>query len=299
MPGDRNKILNRDLPHRFNVMDLFHVTNVWYERIGQKHGVKVRFEKLNLAEKSWWAANGSPLPVPIDQRDFETKPEAFKCETCFDESVRVYEAGWMCLNSTCKEFWKIDGAFPTSELTFNPSFLSFRTPPDPAIQPHCNLVPDLLSTLDEYGSDVSTSRTAWKGIVCPMCGKCIRRTFWRGWKCADDSSNKDGNGTLCEFERFMDMKPVPLEAVIGNSEQALTKRAAPFGLKLSDPLVDTTSFHPYQTFTHEIDGVGSITHFVANKTINTSLNGPDDLFRKLQGDDHGLKRLPLSTSLGN
>ncbi|KAJ5794631.1 hypothetical protein N7457_001230 [Penicillium paradoxum] len=295
--GNKNKILNRDLPHRYNIMDWFRVTNVWFEKIGQKHGVKVRFEKLNLAEKSWWAAKGSPPPMPLEQRDFETKPQILKCEACYTESIRVYEDGWMCLNPDCMDFWMIDDNFPPAELTFNPDFLSFRNRPDPEIQPHYSLVPDLLATLDENAADVTTSRIAWKGIVCPKCLKCIRRTFWRGWKCDDDSTDGKGRGNSCTFQKFMDMRPVSLRVAVDHFELAPIKRAILFDKKFRTPDIDNTTGSSYRQLTYNLDGVGCITHFVSNRAINGRPNGPDDLFINLQRIDHGLKRFQLQASL--
>jgi hypothetical protein len=278
-------------------MDWFRVTNVWFEKIGQKHGVKVRFEKLNLAEKSWWAAKDSLPPVPLDERDFETKPETLKCESCSTESVRLYEEGWMCLDPGCVDFWKIGNASPPAELTFNLDFLSFRSRPDPAIQPHYSLVPNLLSTLDENAADVSTSRIAWKGIVCPMCSKCIRRTFWQGWKCDDDSIGEESSNS-CPFQKFMNMNPVSLRVVLDHFELAPIKRAIVFDRKFSIPEIDDNTFFPYRKLTYKLDGVGSITHFVSNKAINSRANGPDDLFINIQRGDLGLKRFRLQSSLG-
>jgi hypothetical protein len=295
--GSKNKILNRDLPHRYNIMDWFRVTNVWFEKIGHKHGVKVRFEKLNLPEKSWWAAKESPLPLPLEERDLQTKPEVLKCHHCSAESVKIYREGWMCLDPGCIDFWKIDGITPPAELTFHPDFLNFRSPPDPAVQPCYSLVPDLLSTLDETATDVSTSRIAWKGIVCPMCFKCIRRTFWKGWKCDDDSILEEEYRERCPFQKFMNMHPVPLRVVLDHFELAPIKRAILFDRKYSIPEIDDNSLFPYRKLTYNLNGVGSITHFVSNRMINSRKNGPDDLFINLQRDDHGLKRFRLQQSL--
>lgn len=52
LTGDRNVLLGRKLPHRYNVLAYFRVADVWFEKIGTKSGAKVRFEKLDLANKS-------------------------------------------------------------------------------------------------------------------------------------------------------------------------------------------------------------------------------------------------------
>ncbi|KAJ5138753.1 Oxoglutarate/iron-dependent dioxygenase [Penicillium bovifimosum] len=295
--GSKHKILNRDLPHRYNVMAWFRVTNVWFERIGTNHGAKVRFEKLDLAEKSWWAAKGSAPPMPLELRDFDTKPQTLKCEGCSKESIRVYEDGWMCLQPECDRFWKIGNVSSPPELTFNPAFLSFRSRPDNEIRPNCSLVPDHLSTLNEDATDVSTSRGAWKGIVCPECHKCIRRTLWRGWKCSDDSTGTQTGGNVCSFERLMTMNPISRQVLLDDSEQPSMRREMVFDRKFMIPEIDDVSLSPYRKLTYKLDGVGFITHLVANAEINSRPNGSDDLFIGLQREDLGLKRFPLSSSL--
>ncbi|THC94759.1 hypothetical protein EYZ11_005751 [Aspergillus tanneri] len=122
--GDRNTILGRKLPHRYNVMAYFRITDIWYEKVGDKAGAKLRFEKLDLSSQSWWAAAGSSEPLPFHERNPETKPEIARCS----------------------------------------AFINYRTPPDPEMQPHYSLVPDLLSTLEKGNQDISFSRIAWKGI---------------------------------------------------------------------------------------------------------------------------------------
>ncbi|KAJ5124416.1 uncharacterized protein N7515_008241 [Penicillium bovifimosum] len=295
--GSKHKILNRALPHRYNIMSWFRVTNVWFERIGTNHGAKVRFEKLNLAEKSWWAAKGSAPPMPLELRDFDTKPETLKCESCSKESIRMYEDGWMCLQPECDRFWKTGDVPSPPGLTFNPAFLSFRSRPDPKSGPKCSLVPDLLSTLNEDATDLSTSRVAWKGIVCPECHKCVRRTLWRGWKCSDDSTGTETSGNVCSFERLMTMNPISRQLLLDDSERPSIKREMVFNTKFMIPEIDDVSFSPYRRLTYKLDGVGFITHFVANEEINSRPNGPDDLFIDLQREDLGLKHFPLSSSL--
>lgn len=45
-------------------------------------------------------------------------------------------------------------------------------------------------------------------------------------------------------------------------------------------------------------GAGSIAQFVSNKAINGRENGPNDLFRRLQLANIGLRRYPLQQSVG-
>lgn len=279
-------------------MDFFRVTDIWFEKIGEKEkaGLKVRFEKLNLLEQSWWSAQGSPPPPPLEERDFDTKPEAFQCSGCSCQSFQIYNEGWMCLQRGCAQFWKMqDGSAPTV-LTFNPCFLNARARPDPSIQPHFSLIPDLLSTLREGEDDahVSLMQSAWKGIVCPLCSKCIPRLFWEGWKCSEIASPSQ---QTCKFEAIMRPCLISLRAVVDDFELAPIKRAFVFDSKFAVPEIDDQSVFPYRKLTYRIRS-GTITHFVSNRAINSRENGPDALFKNLQTADLGLRRYRLQQSVG-
>ncbi|RAL16601.1 uncharacterized protein BO97DRAFT_420902 [Aspergillus homomorphus CBS 101889] len=295
--GDRNSQLNRKLPHRYNVMAYFRITDVWYERIGTKKGVKVRFEKLDLTEASWWATTGTSH-LPIEQRDFALAPETKRCPTCNLESKQVYKEGWMCLTPSCARFWTLKGTAPRGTLTFNEAFLNARLPPDPQIQPHFDLVPDLLGTMREDSGDLIFKRIAWKGIVCPLCSRCIARRFWRGWKCSDELLHPPSKRShQCSFERYLKISPLSVRSVIEEFEIHPAKRAIYFDPKLQLPHIDDRSLYPYRKLVYNLPGVGTLTHLVANRAINTRANGPDDLFRQLQSVDLGLQRYPLQQSI--
>lgn len=298
--GDRNVLLGRKLPHRYNVLAYFRITDVWFERIGTKSGAKVRFEKLDLASKSWWAAKDSRPPLPLEQRDFDTKPAKMQCPVCLELSTQIYSEGWMCLQPACENFWIIDTSnSPPGSLTFDPVFLGSRAAPDPSLQPHCSLVPNLLATINEHEEDASLSRIAWKGIVCPRCSKCISRRFWRGWKCTDDIAIKPGQDcNVCLFEKMMNIKPVSLRSVVDDFELGPIKQTLFFDPKFAVPEIDDQSLYPYRKLSYPIMGAGSITQFVSNKAINGRENGPNDLFRRLQFADIGLRRYPLQQSVG-
>ncbi|KAJ5833593.1 hypothetical protein N7474_001904 [Penicillium riverlandense] len=292
--GSRNKELKRKLPHRYNVMAYFKVTDVWYERVGEKTGVKVRFEKLDLSEKSWWAARGSPNPKPLGERDFDTKPESVQCPSCHLKSPRIYNEGWMCLKPTCTDFWCINQNRPDA-LTFHPDFLNTRSRSERTMQPHHSLVPNLLGTISEDDPEVSSMRIAWKAIVCPLCSKCIPRMFWRGWKCTDDTIASPQHH--CSFQKLFTMPPVSIRSVVDDFDLGPIQRALYFNPKRAIPEIDDESLFPYRKLTYRIRGVGSITHFVANRAINSQYGGPNDMFTALQCGDLGLRRYRLQQSV--
>lgn len=279
-------------------MAYFRVTDIWFERIGGKAGGKVRFEKIDLENKSWWAEKDSLPPSPIEQR-VEIKPEKVQCLECSQSSTRIYNEVWMCLQPSCRSFWTIDGSTPPTCLTFHPDFLNHRAAPDPSLQPHYSLVPNLLATINEHEGDASLSRIAWRGIVCPQCSKCISRRFWRGWRCTDDAITGSGQHcNACSFEKTVKIKPVSLRSVIDEFELSPIKRTVFFDPKFMTPEIDDSSLHPYRKLTYRLPGVGSVTHFVSNMAINSRANGPNDLFQQLQASDLGLRRYPLQQSVG-
>ncbi|KAL4892187.1 2OG-Fe(II) oxygenase superfamily-domain-containing protein [Aspergillus ambiguus] len=294
--GDRNTLLGRKLPHRYNVMGYFRITDIWFERLGQRIGAKVRFEKLDLSTKSWWAAKGSPPPIPHRERDFECFPDEKTCHACAKKSPRIYNEGWTCLIPTCKLFWTIDGSPPPAHLSFHKSFLIYRTPFDPGVQPHHSLVPDLLSTIDEGDQNFSSLRIAWRGIVCPKCHKCISRRYWRGWKCSDCVEGREEYTGACSYEKFFKISPISLRYVIEELELSPIKRILNFDPKFAFPEIDDASLYPYRKMTYNIPGVGYVIHFVSNRAINSRANGPDDLFHQMQATDLGLRRYPLQQS---
>ncbi|TQB70752.1 hypothetical protein MPDQ_008099 [Monascus purpureus] len=288
-------LLGRKLPHRYNVMAYFRVADYWHEKVNGKTVAKVRFEKLDLSEKSWWAAEDSPPPVPVHQRDFTRRPQIFQCQQCLKPSKRVYNECWICLNPGCPHFWDRGPIAIPDDLTFHPDFLSCRLQPDPEIEPQHSLVPNLLATFDEGDTESSFLRIAWKGIVCPLCLKCIQRKYWRGWKCADNP-NRDIKD--CPFEHIVEIRPISLRAVIDDFGLGTIKRAISFEERYDKPaLIDDRLFQPYRIFVYDLPGFGSITHLVSNININSRPGGPNDLFRQLQTLDLGLRRYPLGQSV--
>lgn len=287
--GNRNTVLGRQLPHRFNVMAWFRVTDIWFEMMGDKKGLKCRLQKLKLGDKSWWAALDSPDPVPPNQRNFGIKPDSIECRSCHQMSPRIYDQGWMCLEPACNVFWKLtdDGSTPNS-LSFHSTFLSYRvdhtTNPVPRypLNPKWDRVAGALARI--------SVREAWRAIICPNCSKCIPRTYWRGWKCSESSGGCDS----CNFQAMVLLDSVEINDVARVS----LRRNIRSKEGLMAPVINNTFAAPYRQLTYTLPGIGSITHFVANKAISSRRNGPDYLFQKFQETDLGLKRFPLKQSPG-
>ncbi|KAL3478064.1 hypothetical protein BJX99DRAFT_256831 [Aspergillus californicus] len=291
--GRGNPNLRRKLSHRYNVMAFFRVASMWTERINNMKSYRIRFEKLDLSEKSWWAKKGTPPPIPYTDRIMPT-PSMHQCGTCRQESVQMYREGWICLNDSCDDFWKMAGKGPPAKLTFDKKYLDFRLTPNPDIQPHHSLVPDLLSTIDENDPHVTFSPIARKGIVCPWCRKCISRIFWNGWQCTDNLQGEiDG---ACTFRKLLPMHPVSLRTVIDDFEMGPFRRSVYFGSTLR-PSIDDQSLYPYRRVTYNLGEAGSFTHLISNKAINARRGGPDHLFQELQLTDLKLRRYPMNVAI--
>src|SRR5262249_13587771 len=157
-----NSICATKVPYRYNVLDFFRITDIWFEKIGGKAGARIRFEKLDLNSKSWWAAKDTADPVPVEQRSPISPAEQFTCESCTLPSPRIYEESWMCLEPTCRRFWTIAGSPPPVNLTYAPEFLKMRSRQSKPVRPPCGLVPNLLSTFTDCETDIASARVTWK-----------------------------------------------------------------------------------------------------------------------------------------
>ncbi|EAS30635.2 uncharacterized protein CIMG_11674 [Coccidioides immitis RS] len=287
--GDRNVICTTRVPHRYNVMSFFRVTDIWYEKSGPFTGAKVRFEKLDLESQSWWAAKNVDVPIPVSERSDAKAPVLPTCPECLQLSHQVYAQGWMCLKRECKKFWTMNNRSPPTELTFAPHFLKMRRQAPCPMRPQHSLVPDLLATLPQDSRISITARVMWKGIVCPRCNRCVARTLWNGWSCAKE----DGG---CGFKHINLPVSVDLRSIISDFEMGATGHRYLVG----NELVCRSRVQYLKNYRLDMFdlGMGNImTHFAANTTINKREGGPNDLFRKLCTEDIGLKRHKLQASV--
>ncbi|KAJ5673085.1 hypothetical protein N7507_002212 [Penicillium longicatenatum] len=269
--GNKNAHLGDRLPYRYNVLAYFRITNIWYEKIDGHAGLKIRFEKVSLAEKSWWAASKIRDPLP----------------------PRVFQQGWMCLRKDCAHFWKLGDRYPPTSLTYHCDWLKNRCDPQVApIVPHESLIPNFLAVMTASNDIEGTLRDAWRGIVCPQCKNCIQRVLWHGWKCNTDPAI-EGLPEMCTFEQTIQLRPVSIGEVVGSHRAIPTKSAN----KAAGREVDLISHLPYHKHRYAIPGVGSVTHFLANACINARQGGPNDLFDSLQQEPLGLRRFPLDNTV--
>lgn len=270
-------------------MGFFRITDIWFEKVGKFAGAKLRFEKLDLATKSWWAAKETADPVPLEVRESAASGKYPVCEACSETSPQVYARGWMCLHPACGEFWKLNGSIPPSTLAYAPEFLKKRSRQIKSVRPPHSLVPDLLSTFRKEDVDIASARVAWKGIVCALCKRCISRKYWRGWVCETSG---------CDFRYEQHVHHVSLRSVLPEPEMGAYGHPLPFFSKEGTLTPKIEYMTNYRKDTFELPGVGVVTHFAANTTVNSRPGGPNNLFNQLQLEDLGLRRYPITPSPG-
>ena len=276
------------MPHEYNVLDHFQITDIWAEKNNGVTCFKYRLEKIDLASKSWWAPKGSPDPRP----DFSVEMTKNKCMYCAKSSKAIFEK-WVCLNSDCAHFWKYEnGKSPSKDSKYSRAFLAERTEWSSHILPAYKIKPDLLELGNNDEASFAYSRTGWKGIVCPNCGRCNSRRFWDAWYCET---------TGCDFKHQISQPVLSPRAVLDGHEVEFSGHAIP--RDEYSPLIKShqSEFQGnWRISTFDLIDGNTVTHFHANKAINDVSRGPSDLFRDLQNNNvMGLQRHEMKTKTGS
>ncbi|KAI9795345.1 MAG: hypothetical protein M1835_005958 [Candelina submexicana] len=308
------------IPHTYCVMGWFKPTHIWSEMDGSKKLFKYRLEKMDMHEPSWWAPRAPEdmtsmaNPQTIDQSATHTPlvddlvtgtpanlnslisytsatsiPAANHecCQGCQHVSPQVYFEGWMCLNGLCDYFWKLEGQRKLEDLTFDLRFLRHQTP-WPAIKEPYGVKPDPVSIEGQHKFGFDVSYAAWKGFVCPRCGRCNSRQDWQGWKCLNEK---------CSFVHNMPHTAIPAQALSDPNQPLTDGHAIPRDTAAFPITTQVEFFNQYRVHTYTIPDCGTVVHFMANKVINGEPNGPDEMWQDVQSADVGLKRFELKNAM--
>lgn len=282
--GQGNSKSRTKLPHYYNVLDWFHVTDVWVESVEGFKTWCVRMEKIRLEEKSWWAKAGSALPSPY--RDLNaTKAASRKCLGCDKTSKVIFEQGWTCLKASCDNFFVFDSPVDDQKLVYTEAFLSERTvypgnTPGP-------LAPPLLTEADMVIAGNHGTEAAFKqGIACPLCKGCSRRTLWSKWSCETVG---------CGFTHSLPFRISSVQDTMKDIARNFPQQnySLDFGIKFEERRIGA-----YNVFEYGIPGpdgkvVGVLRLFKSTDAINHQPEGPNDLFRLMQESDFDLRRRPV------
>ncbi|KAK0628598.1 hypothetical protein B0T17DRAFT_588674 [Bombardia bombarda] len=272
---------------------------------------RIRLEKANLYKPSWWATEDGQQPTASAG---EKPCVPFKhCDDCNIESKEIFSTGWTCLNHKCNSFFKFPpetGEIDVNELAYTEAFFNKR---HPFTGPLPLLKPEIPSSTGLHG----TEKVLRRGFVCPDCGCCSRQIFWNRLVCEH-----------CAFTVKATMLPYPKDALENETamfdlrmerrrKQNRAKKGSVSQIEeVKEEKVDVTElatrinrscvqltqdlalgqYKVRQYYLPDPEGniIGSFTLFVSNSNINSSENGPDDIFRQLETTDIGLKRNPVA-----
>lgn len=295
--GRGNRICPSRLPHYYNVLDWFHVTDLWCELINNVKTGMVRLEKIDLRQASWWMAASEAPPPPLDTHQARTRmvipTRSQVCEACQVKSKEIFMEGWACLNSECPKYFDFGHSVDHSQLDYNQNFLQERTPfvsHKDAQMPA--LAPPLMNAQDAVLEGLNGSEEACaKGIVCPKCNGCSRRIDWSFWKCEH---------APCEFEHRVPLQKIHVEEAMHQGDVKIDEfYAHSLGVRCREVIEGL-----YDVYEYSIPGpvnpedgsstvLGFVRHYKSCMTINCQEDGPNALFCAMQEDEFNLKRRPV------
>ena len=121
-----------------------------------------------------------------------------------------------------------------------------------------------------------------KAIVCPNCYACISKTKWNSWECMTAD---------CGFIHTVVTPTIGIDEALLHSKKVI-------GSMIShhpDVKLSQVKFGAYQVDIYELPDLegkpaGFVAHLKSNDVINQQLGGPDEIFKQMQTDMHGVKR---------
>ncbi|KAI2637666.1 hypothetical protein GGS26DRAFT_603401 [Hypomontagnella submonticulosa] len=274
-------------PHYYNVLDNFHITDVWPEKTieaGQPViGYMVRLEKVDLSERSWWAPTGATKKDAEEYKVGEFVCPKETCPVCGLESKKIFEQGWTCLNRGCEDFFTFSSKQDIMTLSYSQNFLYERkefTGAKSLKDLKDSLVPKLPKRKDnEIGSEGKFKQ----GIVCPRCQGCSRRIHWKNWDCENPG---------CDFRHIMGLKIVPWAKVEAEHQKFSGKETKENheSVKSYQKIVGKHKFTTYFLPGEEGAYIGSITHIKPSDEVCRRDGGLNSLYENMQRAPLDLQR---------
>ncbi|KAI0393406.1 hypothetical protein F5Y17DRAFT_466948 [Xylariaceae sp. FL0594] len=281
-PGHyENDLFDVQLSHRYNVLDWFHVTDIWAEyQPTQADGTRykhymLRLEKVDLTGPSWWAAPENVLSNLHTVGEFTCHIST--CGSCGTSHKQIFEEGWCCLEKNCPKFFHFENkSVNIDDLHYAQDFLNERTRfTGPAPQP---LVPSLPKLGDNFGSEANFK----DGIICPNCRFASRRIDWDGWRCEKG----------CGFTHIITPAEVPidtfdneLKSVMKTPEHQFDTPDARVHHTVSDNLpgykVDTFYLPGSPMAGDDGQIIGSVTVLTPTEETMTRPGGVNDLYKEI------------------
>ncbi|KAI0138031.1 hypothetical protein F4776DRAFT_72636 [Hypoxylon sp. NC0597] len=288
--GARNRLLPVKPEHHYNVLDRFHVTDLWPEFVtGQNKLVKifmVRLEKIDLDSRSWWTPKDSTGHEAGEFKPGQFTCSSSTCDACEKESKEIYKQGWTCLNGDCNRFFQFPSHIDVTGLEYNQYFMRERTP-FPGPQPKDGLVPALPRI---KGNDSGSEKEYKDGIVCPKCHCCSRRIQWNYWYC----ENRE-----CDFKHTIVVRMNSLEKITEENAKAMTRRRnykyrsgdRPAVIPLHFPLViEGHRFTVFFLANAEGRIIGSVIRIRPTRQARGRPGGYNDVYTEVQNSNIPLER---------
>ncbi|KAI1466558.1 uncharacterized protein F4812DRAFT_465791 [Daldinia caldariorum] len=287
--GAGNRNISVELQHYYNVLDYFHVTDIWQERNKGDKGQlvtvwMVRLEKIHLSKKSWWAPKGVSAYEAGEFEIGEYTCKSQTCTTCQSPSKGIFKQGWTCLNSQCLKYFELSTYWDVDELEYSDAFLRERTAyTGPEFKEE--LVPPLPS-MDH--NNIGSEKEYKQGIVCPKCRCCSRRIKWSGWFCENVN---------CDFEYAVPMKQAPIDNMLSENQQidrSKTKGSDHVHgcIAVFEKIVGGQEFTTFFLPNEDETCIGTITRIRPTEAAISRKGGINDLYMQLQQEDLKLERRP-------
>ena len=292
--GNRNTAAPTKMPHQYCVLGWHKPVLVWAEKTAGKGPkvwvtIKYRLERLNRRRETWYA----PKDHQVSDQDKATAGdlEWKTCDSCKQEFPQVYLQDWMCLNSGCRLFWKIDGKdapYGSEGLDYDPAFLlyqhrSWKGENEVDELEPASLRPSVPNVGNIIGDNLAYINT--RGICCPRCGRCNSRRKFKGWECENPG---------CGFRLFPEHRPVVPTMLHTPWDAAPTLvRNRYDGAQVFVEIKEISGFKVSIYTFRGIDGYcieGSFIHMAATKSFNSEAHGPNEMFEAIQTVDMSLER---------
>ena len=260
------------MPHNFQVLEHYWITDTWWEKINGFNVFKYRFERCDLPLQPWYMPANREFRAP----DFSVTCNVDICKKCGTEQPQVYQV-WLCLNHLCAAFWKLPNGKDIGKmaLEFNPAFVNKRSR-FTGIKKF-EIRPQSFQFASHQAPQLAFSRGGWLGFWCSQCGKCSSREDWTGWQCTCGNTHRINAPVLRAeetdvlFNKYN--QPTPL-----TPPRSVTSRIG----------FETRMIGKYKVDYYRVMENQWIIHLHSTPELNDQPNGPNQLFREMQ-EARGMK----------
>ncbi|KAI1140779.1 hypothetical protein F5Y05DRAFT_423688 [Hypoxylon sp. FL0543] len=274
--GAKNSLFPSKPPHYYSVLDNFHVTDLWNEAVPGLNGqilsqFMVRFEKIDLAARSWWTPKDSVGHEAGEFRVGEYHCPSRSCTSCKEQSKEIYKQGWTCLNRLCEKFFQSSTGMKIQTPEYSEAFLRERTAYTSS-RPQHTLIPALPVL---KGNNSGSEKEFKLGIVCPRCHCCSRRILWHHWYCENPK---------CDFTYKIPIRTVSIREVIKQNLKIMRRQntykkhnklfVTSFDNRVGEYLVTTFFLRAHENGPY----FGSVTRLRPSRKARRRFGGIDDIF---------------------